>query len=136
MVQTATETRQAKDLFTEESRKGLAVLVLRLFDHWNLSTEQRLNLLGMRPTSRAVLGKYKKGAPLPPSRDVIDRAGWLLGIHKSLRLLYPRNEDIRYTWVCRRNEAFKNKAPIEVMTEEGLLGVAKVARYLDHLRGR
>lgn len=135
MARPATETRQPKDLFTEESRKSLAVLVLRLFERWNLSTDQQLNLLGMRPASRAVLGKYRKGAPLPPSRDVIDRVGWLLGVHKSLRLLYPKNENIRYTWISRRNEAFKNRAPIEIMTEEGLLGVAKVARYLNHIRG-
>ena len=135
MARSITETSQQKDLYTEESRKKLAALALRLFDKWNLNTEQRLNLLGMRPSSRAVLGKYKKGSPLPPSRDVIDRVGWLLGVHKSLRLLYPENEDIRYTWIRRRNKVFENKTPIEVMTEEGLLGVAKVARYLDHLRG-
>ena len=39
----------------------------------------------------------------PSSRDMLDRARWLLGIHKSLKQLYPKNEGIRHTWVCRRN---------------------------------
>jgi hypothetical protein len=65
-----------------------------------------------------------------------DRVGWLLSIHKALRLLYPRNEDIRSSWVNRRNAAFDNLAPLDVMKEQGIIGIARVARYLDFYRGR
>jgi hypothetical protein len=123
------------DLTTEESRSKQAVLISNLFDHWKLSTEDQLNLLGLSSTSRSMLGKYRKGNPLSSSRDMQDRAGWLLAIHKALRLLYPRNPELRYSWISRRNRAFDNLAPLDLMKDEGLIGIAKVARYLDFQRG-
>jgi hypothetical protein len=68
-------------------------------------------------------------------RDMLDRIGWLLSIHKSLRLLYPRNEHIRYTWVNRRNRILDDQRPLDIMTSQGLIGIARVARFLDFLRG-
>ncbi len=124
------------DLTSEESRTGLSKLITKLFDLWNLSTTDRLELLGQSPNSRANLTKYRSGAPLPNLRDLLDRAGWLLSIHKSLRLLYPYNETLRYTWINRRNKAFDNQTPLQVMLHEGIIGLAKVSRYLDFQRGR
>jgi hypothetical protein len=66
---------------------------------------------------------------------MLDRAGWLLAIHKALRLLYPRNEALRYSWVKRRNRDFDNFTPLELMIREGIIGIAKVSRYLDMERG-
>lgn len=124
------------DLSAAENRTKAALLISRLFDLWQLDNNTRLNLLGMSETSRSVLSGYKQGTrPLPTSRDTLDRVGWLLAIHKALRLLYPRNPDMRYAWVSRRNDAFDNCAPIDVMQEQGLIGIARVARYLDHYRG-
>ncbi len=124
------------DLTSEESRAGLSKLITKLFDLWDLSTTDRLELLGQSPNSRANLAKYRNGAPLPNLRDLLDRAGWLLSIHKSLRLLYPYNETLRYTWINRRNKAFDNLTPLQVMLQEGIIGMAKVSRYLDFQRGR
>ncbi|HOP39549.1 MAG TPA: MbcA/ParS/Xre antitoxin family protein [Geobacteraceae bacterium] len=124
------------DLTSVEARTGLAKLITRLFDLWDLSTADRLELLGQSANSRANLTKYRKGAPLPNLRDLLDRAGWLLSIHKSLRLLYPHNETLRYMWINRRNKAFDNLTPLQVIRSEGIIGMAKVARYLDYQRGR
>jgi len=124
------------DVTTPESRGDLAKLTMRMFELWDLATTEQLELLGLSATSRAVLARYRRGEPLPPTRDVLDRVGWLLAIHKALRLLYPQNEELRHSWVKRRNQAFGNLTPLQVMTEQGLIGVAKVARYLDFIRGR
>jgi len=124
------------DLTSEEARIGFAKLIIKLFDLWNLSTSDRLELLGQSATSRANLTKYRNGAPLPNLRDLLDRTGWLLSIHKSLRLLYPQNKELRYAWVNRRNRAFDNLTPLQVMRYEGIIGMAKVSRYLDYQRGR
>lgn len=123
------------DLASEESRGALSKMVIKLFRLWNLSTADQLDLLGLSPKSRAMLARYGKGEALPGTRDVLDRIGWLLAIHKALRLLYPQNEDLRHSWVSRRNTAFNNLSPLTVMKEQGLIGIAKVARYLDHYRG-
>ena len=127
---------QRPDLTSDASRVGLARLITKLFDLWDLSTSDRLELLGQSVNSRANLTKYRKGSPLPNLRDLLDRAGWLLSIHKSLRLLYPYNETLRYTWINRRNKAFDNLTPLQVIRYEGIIGMAKVSRYLDYQRGR
>lgn len=117
------------------ARETLARMVTRLFELWNLSTADQLELLGLSPTSRAQISKYRNGGAVPSSRDMLDRIGWLLSIHKSLRLLYPRNENIRYTWIKRRNRILEDQRPLEIMKYQGLIGIARVARYLDFLRG-
>lgn len=129
--------QQVIDLTSIENREKAAQLVTRLFDLWHLDNATQLNLLGLSETSRALLGKYRQGkSALPNNRDIRDRVGWLLACHKALRLLYPRNEELRYSWVTRRNEAFGQRTPLEVMREQGLLGIARVARYLDYVRGQ
>jgi hypothetical protein len=117
------------------TRQALSKVVMKLFQLWNLSTADQLELLGLSPKSRSMLAKYARGDALPATRDIQDRVGWLLAIHKALRLLYPRNPEIRYSWVTRRNAAFDNLPPLAVMKEQGLLGVARVSRYLDFYRG-
>lgn len=125
------------DFSSSERRTQLAQIVMQLFEKWQLDTASQLNLLGLSETSRALLSKYRKGLrPLANNRDVLDRVGWLLAIHKALRLLYPYNEKLRYGWIKLHNRAFNQNTPLELMREQGLLGVATVARYLDFQRGR
>jgi hypothetical protein len=112
-------------------RQTLSKLLTNLFAKWELSTQEQLNLLGLSSCSRAILSKYRRGGALTKSRDMLDRAGWILAIHKALRLLFPRNESLRYSWVKRRNRDFDNHTPLEVMMEGGIIGIAKVSRYLD-----
>jgi hypothetical protein len=123
------------DIESSDARKKLALMVTRLLELWKISTADQLELLGLSRTSRAQLSKYRSGGAMPSSRDMLDRIGWLLAIHKSLRLLYPRNEHIRYTWVKRRNKILDGQRPLDIMKDQGLIGVARVARYLDFLRG-
>lgn len=125
------------DFNDEENRKKLAKILMKLFELWELDTESQLDLLGLSSSSRALLGKYRQGNhALSAGRDTLDRAGWLLAIHKALRLLYPQNSVIRYQWIKFHNQAFQHQTPLAVMKQEGIIGLAKVARYLDYQRGR
>jgi len=133
IAQLTEETRI--NIENSDARRKLARMVTRLFELWELPTADQLELLGLSRTSRAQLSKYRKGGALPSSRDMLDRIGWLLSIHKSLRLLYPRNENIRYTWVKRRNQILDDQRPLDIMKHQGLIGIARVARYLDFTRG-
>jgi hypothetical protein len=133
IAQLADETRI--NIENSDARRKLARLVTRLFELWDLPAADQLELLGLSRTSRAQILRYRKGGALPSSRDMLDRIGWLLSIHKSLRLLYPRNESIRYTWVKRRNQILGDQRPLDIMKYQGLIGIARVARYLDFLRG-
>ena len=133
IAQLTEETRI--NIENSDARRKLARMVTRLFELWELPSADQLELLGLSRTSRAQLSKYRKGGALPSSRDMLDRIGWLLSIHKSLRLLYPRNENIRYTWVKRRNKILDDQRPLDIMKHQGLIGIARVARYLDYIRG-
>jgi len=120
---------------TSEDRGALAKMVMTLLDHWNLSTEDQAALLGIAPSNRAALTRYRKGEPIGTSRDQFERVGHLLGIHKNLRLLFPQNRELAYRWISVRNKAFDNLSPVEVIKEWGFAGLLMVRAYLDRARG-
>ena len=120
------------DFASDKERAQLAKMLLKLFEHWKLDTGSQLMLLGLSITSRAMLSRYRQGTtPLPFSQDVLDRAGWLLAIHQALRSLYSGNPELCYSWVKLHNAAFHHHAPLDYMKEHGLIGIAKVARFLQ-----
>lgn len=116
-------------------RSALAKMVTRLFEHWKLSSDDQLALLGLASGNRAALTRYRKGEPLAPSRDLQERVGHLLGIHKNLRLLFPHDRDLAYAWMDTRNRAFDGRTPVEVIREWGFAGLLMVRAYLDRARG-
>ncbi|MCF8217250.1 MAG: MbcA/ParS/Xre antitoxin family protein [Chlorobium sp.] len=120
---------------TSEDRGVLARMVMALFDHWKLSTEEQAVLLGLAALNRSALTRYRKGEPIGTSRDQYERVGHLLAIHKNLRLLFPENRDLAYRWMSTRNKAFDNLTPVEVIREWGFSGLLMVRSYLDRARG-
>lgn len=110
-------------------------MLMQLFEHWQLETVEQLNSLGLSTNNRGALTRYRKGAPLSKNRDLLDRAGHLLGIHKRLRQLFPNYRNLAYAWMKTRNKAFENRSPIEVICEYGLVGLLMVRVYLDRARG-
>jgi hypothetical protein len=118
-----------------QDRSALAKMVMTLLDHWKLSTEDQTALLGIATTNRAALTRYRKGDAIGTSRDQYERVGHLLGIHKSLRLLFPQNRDLAYRWMSTRNKAFDNLSPAEIVKEQGFAGLLMVRAYLDRARG-
>ena len=118
-----------------EDKGALARMVMKLFDHWQLSTEDQAALLGLAPGNRAALARYRKGEPIGSSRDQLERVGHLLGIHKNLRLLFPHQRELAYRWMSTRNLAFEQRTPVEVIREWGFAGLLAVRAYLDRARG-
>jgi hypothetical protein len=133
---TQKELTPIADPHTREGRSALAKMVITLFDHWKLPTADQTALLGLSESSRSSLNRYRKGEPLADNRDLIDRAGNLLGIHRSLRILFPHNRDLVYRWPTTPNTQFEGKTPVDIMREAGFLGLLLVRRYLDFERGR
>ncbi|MDY6850328.1 MAG: antitoxin Xre/MbcA/ParS toxin-binding domain-containing protein [Thermodesulfobacteriota bacterium] len=131
MAQAALKEYGFVDPTTKENRSKLAKMIMRLFEHWDIPVADQLELLGQSPKSRNLLGKYRKGEPLPAGRDSMDRVGYLLSIHSSLQTLFPENPNLVYKWPHVRNQAFAGRTPLEVMKEEGHLGLIKVAWHLQ-----
>ena len=125
------------DLADEATRRDLARVVAALLGKWELPGDAQLALLGLSPESRKLLPQYRRGErALPHARDTLDRAGFLLGIHKGLRLLFPEDEGLRYGWVHRANALLGGRTPLAVMLEDGLVGLARIARFVDFQRGQ
>ncbi len=126
---------QPVDLRSRESRERLARMIARLLDHWGLSTTEQAAVLGLSPENRSTIARYRHGAPLADNRDLLDRAGHLLGIHKSLRIIFPHDRDLAYRWIGTPNRRLGAR-PIDLIVEHGFEGLLAVRRYLDFERGR
>lgn len=122
------------DLRTRETRERLARMVTRLFDLWQMSVAEQAALLGLSADNRSTLARYRKGDPLADSRDLLDRVGHLLGIHKSLRILFPHDRDLAYRWMTTPNRRFGSR-PVDVVVQRGFEGLLALRRYLDFERG-
>ena len=123
------------DLHQRQNRERLARMVVKLFDHWQLSAPDQASLLGLSPASRATVARYRNGEPLADNTDLLARAGHLLGIHKALRILFPHDRDLAYRWVSTPNRRFGERKPLETL-KQGYEGILAVRRYLDFERGR
>lgn len=119
----------------DQDRSALARMVINLFGHWGLGSEDQLAMLGLSAGNRAALSRYRKGEPLAASRDLLERVGHLLAIHKNLRLIFPRDRDLAYAWMTQRNRAFEGMTPVEAIREWGFTGLLMVRAYLDRNRG-
>lgn len=126
--------RTPPDLSSRESRARLAAMITRLLEHWSLGASEQAAVLGLSSGSRSTLARYRNGEPLADNRDLLDRAGHLLGIHKSLRILFPRNRDLAYRWMTQPN-ARLGARPVDLILEHGFEGLLALRRYLDFQRG-
>lgn len=129
-------THDGYDARKLKTRSVLAEAISNLFEQWELSAADQLALLGLSENNRAALTRYARGEPLGHSRDLMDRAGHLLGIYKSLQLLYPRNPEIVMRWMSSTNRKFHDTTPVEVVRRFGLPGLTMVRGTLDAMRGR
>ena len=123
------------DVYNKRHRQSLAQLVTQLFERWELSNAQQLELLGIPSGSASTLARYRRGEPLAATRDLIERVGHLLAIHKSLRLYFPENRSVAYRWMTTRNADFDNHTPMEMVQQYGFAGLLMVRSYLDRIRG-
>lgn len=125
------------DLADPVALRDLGRAVVALLQKWNLSEKQQLGLLGSGAHDGDARSEYQTGErPLPGTPEVLQRVAYLMGIHGSLRLLFPTREDLRFSWVRRRNQAFGGSTPIDIMLRDGADGIARVCAVLDQQRMR
>lgn len=121
------ETREA----SPEDRSALARMVTKAFANWRLETSEALGMLGLFEDDVNLLTRYCEGEPLSDHRDQLDRAGHILAIHKTLRMMFPHDREQAYRWMRTRNRAFEGRTPAEVVADEGFQGLLRVRAYLD-----
>ncbi len=99
---------------------------------WGLNNESARILLG-QPSERTFYN-WKKGRFGKPAPDTLRRIGYLLGIHKALRVLF-RNPENLYGWISRPNDDFNGQSTLDRMLAGDLTDLAHVRQYLDGMRG-
>ncbi len=124
------------DPHSREGRIAITKMIMRLFDLWELPVKDQLAFLGLSAGSRGTLERYRKGNPIPNHRDLMDRVGNLLAIHRSLRTLWSHNREIVYDWITTPNSDFGGHSPADIVREKGFSGLLAIKGYLEHECGR
>jgi len=126
-------TENGPALYGKASRAHLAQLAMQLLDRWELSNQDKLELLGIPQCTTSILARYRRGQPLPAHRDALERVGHLLAIHKGLRLYFPHNPDIAYGWISTRNQDLGGISPVDLIRRDGFSGLLAVRDYVESM---
>jgi hypothetical protein len=113
---------------------GLRAFV-RIAEHWRLSVDEQLTLLGAPPRSTYFSWRRRPdGANLP--RDTLERLSNILGIYKALQILLP-DPQAADAWVRKPNDAplFAGRSALDRMLGGNVSDLNLVRRYLDAARG-
>jgi hypothetical protein len=119
-------------------RRRLSGPALRTFFNiaaaWRLSVQEQRALLGWPATS--TFHKYKSGDHAALSFDTLTRLSLVIGIFKSLQVLYPE-PSFADAWVRMPNShpMFGGRPALTLMTDGGMDGLFRVRRLLDSRRG-
>lgn len=120
------------------SRRALSGPALRTFFNiagaWKLSVDEQRGLLGWPAAS--TFHKYKSGEHGTLAFDTLTRISLLLGIYKSLQILYPEPH-FADAWVRmpNSNPMFGGRPALSHMIDAGIDGLFQVRRLLDARRG-
>ena len=113
----------------EDETQAMAIAVIALFDHWNLSSEQRSNVLG--GIQQTTLDCWRRGVFEPIEPNIALRLSLLMGIHKALRTLFIDDERA-YAWVSTPNADFDERPPVDIlMSSDDLEGFFQIRSYLN-----
>jgi hypothetical protein len=121
-----------------EVRRTLSAPALRAFFNiargWQLTVAEERALLGWPPSS--TFHKYKSGDAGPLSFDTLTRISLVLGVYKSLQILYPEPSFAdRWIRMPNVNSLFGGRPPIEFLADAGIDGLFQLRRLLDARRG-
>ena len=136
---TAHPTRVAKVAPRDSSAtEALSAPALRSFfrlaQAWQLRTADQRRLLGDPPESTFYKWKRQQGGAL--GRDTLERISYLLGIWKSLQILFPDPVQAD-AWLHKPNQAplFGGLSALERMLSGNVADLYVVRQYLDAQRG-
>jgi hypothetical protein len=106
----------------------------QLVEQWKLRITDQRRLLGDPPES--TFYKWKRQQDGMPGRDTIERISYLLGIWKSLQILFPDPQQAD-AWLHKPNQAplFGGHSALERMLSGNVADLYVVRQYLDAQRG-
>lgn len=123
------ETMPARDLGGPALRA-----FFRMAEQWNLCIAEQRKLLG--DPAESTFYKWKRQRDGSPGRDTIERVSYLLGIWKSLQILFPDPAQAD-AWLHKPNQSplFGGHSALERMLSGNVADLYVVRQYLDAQRG-
>jgi hypothetical protein len=128
------------DLSSSEDRRRLSGAALKaLFNivkHWQIRDEDARQLLGDISNGAYYQLKQKTGASVKTlERDRLERISYLIGIFKSLNILYSQRLADQWMQLPNSNPIFAGHTPLEYILRGGIPAMDMVRRLLDARRG-
>jgi uncharacterized protein (DUF2384 family) len=131
------DARKTPDLADTPTRRKLSSAAITAFfsivEKWSLKNEDAMALLGGVSNGRYYdLKKHRTGLL---TQDELTRVSLLIGIFKSLNILF--GEKLADAWISRPNSnpMFGGEPPLKTLIQGGVPGILSVRRLLDSRRG-
>lgn len=128
--------RSQPDTVDTEALRGHVALkgFFNICREWGCTQEEMMQMLG--GISRSTLGKYQKLPYLKLSRDTLERISYILGIYKSLRVMYPTAERAnRRIRLATSEVPFSGTSALDFMARGSMKHLMQARRYFDAKRG-
>jgi uncharacterized protein (DUF2384 family) len=137
LLQICLDLKKVPDFNDPLTRSRLSPAAIETFfkivEKWELKNDDAMALLGGVSS-----GKYyemKKSHKGELTQDQLTRVSLMIGIFKSLNILF--SQKLANQWVSRPNSnpMFNNTPPLHVLIQGGMPGMMSVRRLLDSRRG-
>ena len=122
-------SRLERERLSQSALKGF----FRLAGAWKLRDDDARELLG--GLSSSSFYDWKKNPERVLEVDRITRISYLLGIYKSLHILYGDQLADEWIHLPNTNPVFAGRSPLAYMLGGGLLAMQNVRKLLDARRG-
>ena len=128
---------QAEQLLQRGSNIASSLLpaLFNIFSQWRLTGAQQMTLLGL--SNEKTLYNWKsRPEKAKLTRDLLERASYVLGIYKSLQILLP-DQALADQWLATPNDnpLFNGTAPLDRLLAGQVVDLAVVRNFLDVERG-
>jgi hypothetical protein len=128
------------DLSRPEERRRLSPAALKalfnIIDRWKIRDEDARQLLGGISNGTYYLLKQNSGSPVKTlEQDRLMRISYLIGIFKSLNILYSQRLADQWMQLPNTNPIFAGRTPLDYMVRGGAPAMDVVRRLLDARRG-
>ncbi len=114
---------------------SLLPAVFAIFSQWRLTGAQQMTLLGLH-NEKTLYNWKRQPEKAKLTRDLLERASYILGIYKSLQILLP-DRALADQWLTTPNDntLFNGTAPLNRLLAGQVVDLAVVRHFLDAERG-
>ena len=111
--------------------QALLPALFKIFSQWHLTGTQQMTLLGLS-NENTLYNWKRRPEQVRLTRDLLERASYILGIYKALQILLPE-EMLADQWLTTPNDnpLFNGTAPLDRLLAGQVVDLAVVRDFLD-----